>query len=160
MLRMGENGALSFACAVHVDSNDKLRDFYSREMAKKLRAMSRVQKGDTTTDVSCQTSISAYIDMFIEHFGGGKPTTVLYHSIPPHPLLSKDTDDDDMYVIQQMFLHDGVCAAYLIQHSSHMVFYAYTHHHGSSLALKVYDNGDVSSCNTGDKHMFAFSFSC
>ena len=157
-------GCFEFGCAVHTDSNDK---FSSEEEADVKDALHQAKTTQLTEEEVhaqyMQDNIFKKLESFFDQFGAGKPTTILYNKIAscPHLLHSQSgTRRNQVGALQQLFLHDGVGAVYPIEHGANAVFYAYTHRHGSSLCLKVFDNGDVSSCNIMDRHMLAFSYSC
>ena len=155
---------MAFACSMHTDRTD----LFDEEVRSKF--LSNLLTNASNEAVMYQKYIRySYFRTFYKVHGIGKPTTVMYHEIPGILKESKDetstrqslsVNSDDDGKIQQIFVHNGLSCAIPISHGDCMVFHAYTHRHGSSVAFASFDDGTIQVKNVDDLHLFAFSNSC
>ena len=146
---------------MHVDANDIFPKSAKDNLIYRLDNACAVEDGDTEGLISEKAAVKEYVQLFFECLLPGKSTTVTYHEIGKDqyykpPFQPKEYDS----FLQQYFIHDGMLMCYPITHGCNLVFYAFTHRHGSSLAVEKFVNGNVRTRNDYDRHFFAFSNAC
>ena len=149
----------AFGCEMHVDSTNRFCVSENRKFKDAIESALITAKACSATKKQSVNLTANYLLSFLKFYAGGKPTTVTYAEIPKDPSYRPPTIlMEEPSNLEQLFVHDGMKFVFPIQHRSHLVFYAYTHRHGSSLAIETFPNGDVRTRNDYDRHMFAFGF--
>ena len=149
----------AFGCEMHVDLTDRFYVFEHRKFMDTIESAVITAKASSATKKKSVSSTANYLLSFLKFYAGGKPTTVTYAEIAKDPLYRPPTIlMEEPSELEQLFVHDAMKFVFPIKHRSHLVFYAYTHRHGSSLAIETFPNGDVRTRNDYDRHMFAFGF--